>query len=87
MVLLGFSARSGEGHMAAVIREFTDQVTPSDIFDYGFGKAPHDFPNDGPLTKADWIITNPRPLPWNRPSGHRVIRQSRTRLSHQQKLA
>ena len=49
----------GEGHMAAVIREFTDQVTASDIFDYGFGKAPHDFLNDGPLTKADWIITNP----------------------------
>jgi hypothetical protein len=36
----------GEGHMAAVIREFTDQVTASDIFDYGFGKALPDFLNE-----------------------------------------
>ena len=49
----------GEGHMAAVIAEFTDQITASDIFDYGFGKAPHDFLHDSPLTKADWIVSNP----------------------------
>jgi hypothetical protein len=49
----------GEGHMAAVIGEFTDRVTASDIFDYGFGKAPHDFLHDDPLTNPNWIVTNP----------------------------
>ena len=50
----------GEGHMAAVITEFArGPVTASDIFAYGYGTAPHDFINDDPLTKPDWIITNP----------------------------
>ncbi len=50
----------GEGHMAAVITEFArGSVTSSDIFAYGYGTAPHDFVNDDPLTKPDWIITNP----------------------------
>jgi hypothetical protein len=49
----------GEGHMAAVIGEFTDQVTASDIFDYGYGKAPHDFLHDDPLAAPRWIVTNP----------------------------
>ena len=49
----------GEGHMAAVIGEFTDQVTASDIFDYGFGKAPHDFLHDEPLDTPAWVVTNP----------------------------
>jgi hypothetical protein len=50
----------GEGHMAAVIAEFArGPVTASDIFAYGYGTAPHDFVNDDPLTKPDWIITNP----------------------------
>jgi hypothetical protein len=29
----------GEGHMAAVIRGFTDHITASDIFDYGFSRS------------------------------------------------
>jgi hypothetical protein len=50
----------GEGHMAAVIEEFArDPVIASDIFDYGFGSAPHDFLHDDPLAQPDWIITNP----------------------------
>jgi hypothetical protein len=50
----------GEGHMAAVIAEFArGPVIASDIFDYGYGTAPHDFRYDEPLTKPDWIITNP----------------------------
>jgi len=50
----------GEGHMAAVIREFADEpITASDIFDYGYGTAPHDFLHDAPLAKPNWIITNP----------------------------
>jgi hypothetical protein len=34
-------------------------VIASDIFDYGYGTAPHDFRYDEPLTRPDWIITNP----------------------------
>jgi hypothetical protein len=50
----------GEGHMASVIAEFArGPVIASDIFDYGYGIAPHDFRYDEPLTKPDWIITNP----------------------------
>jgi hypothetical protein len=50
----------GEGHMAAVIAEFArEPVIASDIFQYGYGTAPHDFLHDEPLTKPDWIITNP----------------------------
>jgi hypothetical protein len=50
----------GEGHMAAVITEFArGAVTASDIFQYDYGTAPHDFVKDDPLTKPDWIITNP----------------------------
>jgi hypothetical protein len=50
----------GEGHMAAVIAEFAQSaVVASDIFAYGYGTAPHDFLYDDPLTKPDWIITNP----------------------------
>lgn len=50
----------GEGHMAAVIAEFArGPVTASDIFQYGYGTAPHDFLHDDPLTKPDWIISNP----------------------------
>jgi hypothetical protein len=49
----------GEGHMAAVIAEFTSAVIASDVFDYGYFTAPHDFLYDAPLTTPDWIITNP----------------------------
>jgi hypothetical protein len=53
----------GEGHMAAVIAEFAQgRVIATDIFDYGYGRAPVDFLDrlvpagaDG----VDWIITNP----------------------------
>ena len=50
----------GATALAAVITEFArGPVTASDIFAYGYGTAPHDFINDDPLTKPDWIITNP----------------------------
>jgi hypothetical protein len=50
----------GEGHMAAVIAECArGPVEASDVFDYGFGTAPHDFLHDTPLAAPDWIITNP----------------------------
>jgi hypothetical protein len=50
----------GEGHMAVVIGEFVrSQVIASDIFDYGYGRAPLDFLNDDSLTTPEWIITNP----------------------------
>jgi len=50
----------GEGHMAAVIGEFArGPIVASDIFNYGYGTAPHDFLHDKPLSAADWIITNP----------------------------
>jgi methylase of polypeptide subunit release factors len=48
----------GAGHMAEVLREYCPKVIASDIFDYGYGKAPVDFTKfSGP--GADWIITNP----------------------------
>jgi hypothetical protein len=50
----------GEGHMAEVIAEFASgQIIASDIFDYGYGRAPVDFVNDAPLARPEWIITNP----------------------------
>ena len=50
----------GEGHMASVITEFARKwVLASDIFDYGYGTAPHDFLHYDPLTKPDWVVTNP----------------------------
>jgi hypothetical protein len=33
----------GEGHMAEVLREFFAEVTATDVFDYGYGDAEHDF--------------------------------------------
>src|ERR1022692_3585455 len=54
----------GEGHMAAIIPEFTNGlVIATDIFDYGYGTAPVDFLDEHPAPPftdcADWIITNP----------------------------
>lgn len=49
-----------EGLMAEVIAEFASgQVIASDVFDYGYGQAPHDFLHDEPLARPEWIITNP----------------------------
>jgi hypothetical protein len=46
--------------MAVVIGEFArGPVVASDIFNYGYGTAPHDFLYDKPLSAVDWIITNP----------------------------
>ena len=33
----------GEGHMAEVLREFFAEVIATDVFDYGYGDAVHDF--------------------------------------------
>jgi hypothetical protein len=50
----------GQGHMAAVIAEFAQEpVIASDVFDYGYGTAPHDFLHDDPLTKPSLVVTNP----------------------------
>ena len=53
----------GEGHMAAVIAEFTQgRVIATDIFDYGYGTAPVDFLDrlmPAAADGVDWIITNP----------------------------
>jgi hypothetical protein len=50
----------GAGHMAEPISEAaTAQVVASDIFDHGYGQAPHDFLHDEPLCRPEWIITNP----------------------------
>lgn len=50
----------GAGHMAEVIAEFASgQVIASDIFQYGYGQAPHDFLHDETLVRPEWIITNP----------------------------
>jgi hypothetical protein len=49
-----------EGLMAEVIAESASgQVIASDIFNYGFGQAPHDFLHDEPLAWPEWVITNP----------------------------
>jgi protein-L-isoaspartate O-methyltransferase len=43
----------GEGHMAAVMAEFArEPVIASDIFNYGYGTAPHDFLYDAPPDEA-----------------------------------
>jgi len=49
----------GYGHMSEVLREYSDDVLATDIFDYaGYPKAVADFLKwEGP--GADWIITNP----------------------------
>lgn len=51
----------GEGHIAEVLREFTDCITASDLHEYGYGLAGVDYLAD-PLAEigtADWVITNP----------------------------
>jgi hypothetical protein len=54
----------GEGHMAEVLAEYSDDVRASDVHDYGYGKL-FDFldpqPNRGLAMKElpSWIITNP----------------------------
>ena len=53
----------GEGHMATVIAEFTNEpVIATDIFDYGYGVNSIDFldTTGPPFTRsAQWIVTNP----------------------------
>lgn len=52
----------GEGHMSRPIAEFAAGVCASDVHDYGWGHAVHDFlmpfapAEAGPV---DWVITNP----------------------------
>lgn len=51
----------GAGHMAYVLREYSDRVLASDIHDYGHGEVRDFF---AVLSQpSDWIITNP---PYNR---------------------
>jgi len=52
----------GEGHMAEVLGEYFKGIFASDIHDYGYdghGFAVADFLEASPLTRPDWIISNP----------------------------
>lgn len=53
----------GEGHMTEVIAEYLSiPVIATDIFDYGYGKAPVDFLDrlvPPFVDRVDWVITNP----------------------------
>ena len=49
----------GEGHMAAVIAEYTPHVMASDIHDYGYGKVLDYTTFEGVGVGPDWVITNP----------------------------
>lgn len=53
----------GEGHMAAVLTEYFDQVRASDIFPYGYGQVADflhpDWPFLADIEAPEWIITNP----------------------------
>ena len=50
----------GEGHIAEVLSEFTDNVCATDVHDYGYGVETGDFLNtSGDGFWGDWIITNP----------------------------
>lgn len=49
----------GEGHMAAVLREFMPLVTASDIFPYGFGNVADFMHPDEVYAPRGWFITNP----------------------------
>jgi hypothetical protein len=57
----------GEGHMAAVLGEYFDNVAASDIYDYGYGRQADflhpDWPRLSGIADPAWIITNP---PFNR---------------------
>ena len=54
----------GEGHMAVALAEYFDNVTSSDIHDYGYGWV-KDFtsPDAWEANAFDWVVTNP---PFNR---------------------
>jgi hypothetical protein len=61
----------GEGHMAAVIAEFTSAVIASDIFDHGYGNASHDFLYDADPDRYESLLNlSPYSLQ-SRDVGHR----------------
>ena len=49
----------GEGAMAKTLMEYSNGVTASDIFDYGYGHIGDFLSPTHPGITADWIITNP----------------------------
>lgn len=53
----------GDGHMARVLAERAREVFSSDVHDYGWGHAVHDFLMpylpDGLTAPVDWLVTNP----------------------------
>lgn len=56
-----FEPACGEGHIAEVLREYCEDVSASDVFDYGYGSV-QDFLKRGWWLSdcvAEWIITNP----------------------------
>lgn len=55
---------AGEGHMAEVLREYSDDVIASDVHDYGKGYRVGSFVGEGLDVieieqEVDWVITNP----------------------------
>lgn len=49
----------GEGHIAEVLREYSDSVYATDIHDYGYNDSVADFLRPEISCDVDWIITNP----------------------------
>ena len=49
----------GAGHMSKVLSEYFEDVTSSDIYDYGYGTEKDFLSSDIPPQSYDWVITNP----------------------------
>jgi hypothetical protein len=49
----------GEGHIAEVLREYSDSVYATDIHDYGYNDSVADFLRPEISCDVDWIVTNP----------------------------
>ncbi len=49
----------GEGHMAATLAEYFEEVVASDVFPYGYGTVADYLAPDAEPVHAQWVITNP----------------------------
>jgi hypothetical protein len=49
----------GEGHMAAVLCEYSPRVLATNLKDYGYGQPDIDFLDPGFAFEPDWIVMNP----------------------------
>lgn len=59
--LTAYDPACGEGHMALALEEYFSTVAATDIFHYGYSRAPAvDFLHpQSQFVRRDWIITNP----------------------------